>query len=91
MTWKVERRVTNKGNGLALSGRIREEGLPDVKAALGNEAYNTSIDLEEVTVVDQKVVRFLSDLEAAGAQLLHCPPYIRQWIIRERAFRADDE
>jgi hypothetical protein len=29
-------------------------------------------------------VRFLSECEAQGIELLHCSPYIREWISRER-------
>jgi hypothetical protein len=43
------------------------------------------IDLEEVTLVDLDVVQFLARCESAGTKLLHCSPYIREWISRERA------
>jgi len=43
------------------------------------------LDLEEVTLVDLASVQFLARCEAAGAELLHCCPYIREWISRERA------
>ena len=41
------------------------------------------IDLEEVTLVDLDVVQFLARCEASGIELLHCSPYIREWISRE--------
>jgi hypothetical protein len=44
--------------------------------------------LEEVTLVDVEVVRFLGMCEANGVELVHCSPYIREWIRREQ---ADDE
>ena len=44
----------------------------------------TVLDLDEVTVVDVEVVRFLGDCEAAGIAVLHCSPYIREWIRREQ-------
>jgi hypothetical protein len=37
-----------------------------------------------VTLVDIEVVRFLGGCEAAGIPILHCPPYIREWIAREQ-------
>jgi hypothetical protein len=43
----------------------------------------TVLDLEEVTLVDIGVVHFLSSCETAGMELLHCSPYIREWISRE--------
>ena len=41
------------------------------------------IDMEEVTLVDLDVVQFLARCEARGVELLHCSPYIREWISRE--------
>jgi hypothetical protein len=42
------------------------------------------LDLDEVTLVDVEVVRFLGRCEKAGTALLHCPLYIREWIAREQ-------
>jgi hypothetical protein len=42
------------------------------------------LDLDEVTLVDVEVVRFLGSCETAGIAILHCPPYIREWIAREQ-------
>ena len=42
------------------------------------------LDLEHVTLVDLEGIRFLSDCEAKGIELVHCSPYIREWIARER-------
>ncbi len=41
------------------------------------------LDLEEVTLVDLDIVQFLARCEAGGVELLHCPPYVREWISRE--------
>jgi hypothetical protein len=41
--------------------------------------------LGDVTIVDVEVVRFLSDCENEGIALVQCPPYVREWILRERA------
>jgi hypothetical protein len=42
------------------------------------------LDLDEVTLVDVEVVRFLGACEAEGIALLHCSPNIREWIAREQ-------
>jgi hypothetical protein len=42
-----------------------------------------ALDLEEVTLVDIDIVQFLARCEAGGMELLHCSPYIREWISRE--------
>ena len=43
-----------------------------------------ALDLEEVTLVDLDIVQLLVRSEAQGIELLNCPPYIREWISRER-------
>jgi hypothetical protein len=42
------------------------------------------LDLDEVTLVDVDVVRFLSICEAEGSTIRHGPPYIREWMRREQ-------
>jgi hypothetical protein len=43
------------------------------------------LDLSEVTLVDIAVVRFLITCEDEGIELVECPPYVREWMFRERA------
>ena len=43
------------------------------------------LDLQEVTLVDVEVVRFLGLYEAKGVELSHCSPYIREWFFRGQA------
>jgi hypothetical protein len=45
----------------------------------------TILDLSEVTLVDIAVVRFLIRCEEEGIELVQCPPYVREWMLRERA------
>ena len=35
-------------------------------------------------LADVEVVRFLRECEDGGVVLVHCPPYVREWILRER-------
>jgi hypothetical protein len=39
--------------------------------------------------VSREVVLFLEGCEARGIQLKNCPPYVREWIIRERGRQTD--
>ena len=48
------------------------------------------LDLEEVTLVDLEVVRFLGVSEAEGVELVNCSPYIRDWISKERISEESD-
>ena len=46
------------------------------------------MDLSDVTLVDLAVVRFLISCEDEGIDLVECPPYIHEWMLRERAEEA---
>jgi hypothetical protein len=41
--------------------------------------------LTEITLIDIAAVQFLIDCENEGVELVHCPLYVREWILRERA------
>ena len=69
---------------MKLIGRIRAEYLAELKSQMALSAPNIALELEEVTLVDVDVVRFLRVCESEGTQLLHCSAYIREWIARER-------
>ena len=56
----------------------------ELKAEIEGLGSGTVLDMEHVTLVDVDGVRFLSDCEARGIELVHCSPYIREWIARER-------
>jgi len=43
------------------------------------------LDLSEITLVDIAAVRFLISCENEGVEFVQCPPYVREWIVRERA------
>ena len=42
------------------------------------------LQLDEVTLVDVDVVRFLNRCEREGIRLINRSPYIREWMRRER-------
>ena len=42
------------------------------------------LQLDEVTLVDVDVVRFLNRCELEGIVLVNCSPYIREWMSREQ-------
>jgi len=53
-------------------------------------AVRKILDLSEVTLVDIEMVRFLIQCENEGVELVQCPPYVREWILRERAEGPQD-
>ena len=70
---------------LRLSGRIQSDHIAWVQSAMSDGCARKILDLSEVTLVDLGVVRFLISCEDEGIELVHCPPYVREWIFRERA------
>ena len=69
-----------------LTGRIQAEQLSELQALVKSDLPNHSLvlDLKEVKLVDREAVRFLGKIEAQGARLRNCSPFVRQWISRER-------
>lgn len=84
---KIERAVEGGAVHLVLSGRIDQSDLEELVRAIdgvGIVPPLVTIDLAEVRLLDREAVRFFVRCEAAGARLLRCPPYIREWITREQ-------
>jgi hypothetical protein len=74
---------------LKLSGRIQARDVEELCTQMDGRTKRTVLDMEEVTLVDVEVVRFLGACEAKGVELAHCSPYIREWVFREQT--ADEE
>ena len=81
---KLERSLVGERTIIRLIGHARSEHLGEIVNEIGNCGPEVTLDLEEVTIVDVHVVRFLGTCEEQGTELLHCPPYIREWISREQ-------
>ena len=84
MMLRIERFSDGPSTTIRLTGRMRAEHLPELDAQIRGIELQSVLDLEEVSLVDVEVVRFLGSCEARGATLLNCSPYIRDWIDRER-------
>jgi len=82
MTLRMEKVSIGRKPGLRLAGRMRAEQLDTVSSRIREHGV-TWVDLEEVSLVDVESVRFLISCEAAGVELRHCPPYVREWMSRE--------
>jgi hypothetical protein len=81
-------RITRAANGevvFRLSGRMEVENIVELETLLGAESSGRRmvLDLEDLALVDQDVVRFLRCCEADGINLENCPGYIREWMKRE--------
>jgi hypothetical protein len=85
MTLRIVKRSDGARTVFKLSGRIRSGDLEALHGQMDSHTGGIVLDLEEVTLVDVEVVRFLGMCEAKGVELVHCSPYIREWVFRERA------
>jgi anti-anti-sigma regulatory factor len=81
---KIETVSVGKQSIVKAIGRLRSENIPELAAQIGTHGARAILDLNEVTLVDVEVVRFLNQVESTGTQLANCPPYIREWMICER-------
>ena len=81
MTLKIERFQAR----VRLSGELRSEHLEQVKTELRKCGKSAVLDLEEVNLVDADGIRFLNASKAKGISVLHCSPYIKKWMLRERS------
>ena len=69
---------------LFISGRITGEHVDMLRSVLEKESGDFAIDLKDVLLVDREAVKLLVHSEANGTELRNCPPYIREWVSRER-------
>jgi len=90
MTLKIVREFDGQRTILRLSGRIQTTNVEEIRQQMKGHAETIVLDLEEVTLVDVDVVRFLGVREAEGVELANCSPYIRDWIFRERSTEEGD-
>jgi ABC-type transporter Mla MlaB component len=66
-------------------GRIESNDLPEIKRLIESHDPPVILDLKGVGLVDRDGVAFLANFETDNGRITNCPPYIREWIRRERA------
>jgi hypothetical protein len=69
---------------LFISGRITGEDVDMLRGVLEQESGGFAIDLTNVVLVDREAVKLLAPSDAHGTELRNCPPYVREWVTRER-------
>ena len=79
-------RAANGGVVFTVSGRLDAGNLAELKTLFRSEVggCHITLDLKELTQVDQAAVSFLMRCESNDIQLKNCTAYIREWITRER-------
>jgi hypothetical protein len=84
MTLKIRQVAGKREIRICLSGQLRSEHLDQLKSEVERGGARVTLDLEELDLVDIEGVRFLNACESAGVSILHCSPYIREWMLQER-------
>ena len=85
MTLRIEKVPDGPTTTIRLIGRIRAELVEELQAQIKGSGTAVVLDLEEVSLVDIDVVRFLGACQAEGITLVHGSPYINDWIAQERS------
>jgi hypothetical protein len=86
MTCRIDRVVSDDNRVvLFVSGGVTEEHVDTLRGVLEQESDGFAIDLKNVLLVDREAVKLLALSEANGTEFRNCPPYIREWVTRERA------
>ncbi len=85
MTCRIDRLVADTDLVvLRISGQITGDDVDVLRTAIDQERRAIAIDLGEVGLVDRGAVKLLARNETKGVELRNCPPYIREWIAREK-------
>jgi hypothetical protein len=87
---KIEKDSDGQTTFIRLIGRIQSEDLGQLQTQMDGNVSRVLLDLDEVTLVDLEVVRFLSGCMDRGVELARCSPYIREWILREQVEGGKD-
>ena len=82
---RIETLVRRHQVTFAVIGRIESNDLPELKRLIESHDPPVILDLKGVRLVDRDGVTFLANFETDNGRITNCPPYIREWIRRERA------
>jgi len=84
MTLRIEKDSNGQTTTIRLIGRMQREHIEELKAQIEAGGASVTLDLNEVSLVDLDVVRFLATCQTEGISVVHCCRYIRDWIAKER-------
>jgi anti-anti-sigma regulatory factor len=81
-------RIQRSENGvtvLTVSGRIALRDLTQLQEVVACEPERRlALDLRELKLIDSDGIQFLIRCEARGIRVENCPPYIREWMSKEK-------
>jgi len=79
-------RSENEEVVFTLSGQIDSDTMAELERLIESEAKGRGVvlNLKDLTLADEDGVIFLTRCESNGVKLENCPPYVREWINRQR-------
>jgi len=83
---KIETESRGKRTTIRLIGHFQLEHTEELSRQLQRHGPKVVLDLRELALADVQVVRLLGASEVAGARIINCSQYMREWINRERQF-----
>ena len=86
MAFRIDTEARGSVTVFVLSGRIAKSAIAELRRLFAPQTdhRNIALDLKDVRMVDREAMRFLISCEADGVTLEHCPPYIREWMERDK-------
>jgi hypothetical protein len=87
---KIELKSDSGTATIRLIGHFQSEHVGELQRQVQGNGPQIVLDLWEITLVDVEVVWFLEGCKAAGATIVNCPQYIREWMDRERKSHSGD-
>jgi len=88
MTLRTEISSRGATKVLQLIGELRAAELEDLATQLKTAGPSVSLDLAGLRIVDLDAVQFLVGCADGGIAILHCPPYIREWMNLEKGHKS---
>ena len=79
---RIEKNSDGQTTTIRLIGRMLLEHVDELRRQLEKPQF--ILDLDELTLVDVEVVRFLNTCEEQGIEFLHCSRLVREWMRREK-------
>jgi anti-anti-sigma regulatory factor len=81
VTYRIQRSTRPGSTVFVLSGVLDADHAARLGELLATEPdVRIVIDLRSVTLVDRSGVYFLARAQAAGAEIVNCPEYVRSWM-----------
>ena len=84
MTLRIEKDSDGQRTRIRLIGRMQRQHIEELKAQIKAGGANVTLDLNEISLVDVDVIRFLATCQREGISLVQCSRYITNWIAKER-------